>query len=80
MTFRHRVATHRVDGLAHPDNEHDVPVYLLIDCDANELVVFTNPQASGYKASIAHPYGAAVKLPDPVGITLDTDELKNYAT
>ncbi len=27
----------------------------------------------------SHPYGASVELPDPANITLDTEELKNYA-
>jgi hypothetical protein len=28
---------------------------------------------------VSHPWGTPVELPDPVGITLDTEELKDYA-
>ncbi|MEV8329858.1 Uma2 family endonuclease [Streptomyces niveus] len=56
-----------------------IPVYLLVDRDSNELIVYTNPHKGAYKARTTHAYGAAVTLPDPVGITLDTDELKDYA-
>lgn len=56
-----------------------IPVYLRVDRDADELVVYTDPRNGAYKARTTHPYGAAVTLPDPVAITLDTEELKNYA-
>lgn len=56
-----------------------IPVYLLVDRDSNELIVCTDPRNGAYKARTTHAYGATVTLPDPVAITLDTDELKNYA-
>ncbi|WP_381796902.1 Uma2 family endonuclease [Streptomyces niveus] len=56
-----------------------IPVYLLVDRDADELVVYTDPRNGAYKTRTSHPYGADVTLPDPVSLTLDTEELKNYA-
>lgn len=81
ITYRRTVVDRRDrremrDGYAHVD----IPVHLLVDRDAGELVVYTDPRNGAYKASTAHSYGTAVVLPDPVGITLDTEELKNYST
>jgi Uma2 family endonuclease len=57
-----------------------IPVYLLVDRDCCELVVHTNPaQEKGRYLDIHRaPFGEQVVLPDPVGITLDTEILKNY--
>ncbi|MEV7237197.1 Uma2 family endonuclease [Streptomyces sp. NPDC051020] len=56
-----------------------IPVYLLIDRDAEKLVVYTDPHKGEYRSRTSHAYGDTVSLPAPVGITLDTDKLKNYA-
>lgn len=57
-----------------------IPVYLLIDRDICAVVVYSNPdpQRGRYRALIEAPFGEQVTLPDPVGITLDTEILKNY--
>lgn len=55
-----------------------IPVYLLVDRDAEELVVYSEPRRGAYKACTSHPYGDAVKLPEPVSITLETEKLKDY--
>ncbi|GAA3669308.1 Uma2 family endonuclease [Streptomyces iranensis] len=57
-----------------------IPVYLLVDRDACAVIVHTNPDPkSGCYLDIHRaPFGERVDLPDPVGITLDTDILKNY--
>ncbi|MFE5124059.1 Uma2 family endonuclease [Streptomyces sp. NPDC056669] len=57
-----------------------IPVYLLVDRDACAVIVHTNPDPkSGCYLDIHRaPFGERVTLPDPVGITLDTDTLKNY--
>ncbi|WP_046509148.1 Uma2 family endonuclease [Streptomyces odonnellii] len=55
-----------------------IPVYLLIDRDAQELLVYSEPRGGGYESRALYAYGSAVKLPDPVGITLETEELKDY--
>ncbi|GGX78837.1 Uma2 family endonuclease [Streptomyces hiroshimensis] len=56
-----------------------IPVYVLIDREAETVVVYTEPESGTYRIRRTHPYGSTVKLPDPVGITLDTDKLKDYA-
>ncbi|MEU4898530.1 Uma2 family endonuclease [Streptomyces sp. NPDC044780] len=57
-----------------------IPVYLLVDRDACAVIVHTNPdpKSSCYLDIHRAPFGEQVVLPEPVGITLDTDTLKNY--
>ncbi|MGA6155512.1 Uma2 family endonuclease [Stenotrophomonas sp. NPDC087984] len=57
-----------------------IPVYLLVDRDECTLVVHSEPQRGRYRMRRVWTYGEAVELPDPVGITLDTEELKDYAS
>ncbi|MEU9789494.1 Uma2 family endonuclease [Streptomyces sparsogenes] len=58
----------------------DIPVYLLVDRDACALMVHTNPDAKLGRYRDVHEalFGEQVVIPDPVGITLDTDILKAY--
>lgn len=56
-----------------------IPVYLLIDRDTEELVVYSDPREGVYESRTLHPFGATVKLPDPVLITLETEKLKDYS-
>ncbi|MEV0253111.1 Uma2 family endonuclease [Streptomyces sp. NPDC050732] len=55
-----------------------IPVYLLIDRDSDTVTVFSGPLDGDYRRNPAYAYGAAVPLPAPVGITLNTEQLKNY--
>ena len=57
-----------------------IPVYLLVDRDAGAVIVHTNPSPkSGCYLDIHRaPFGEQVVIPEPVGITLDTDVLKSY--
>ncbi|MES4905994.1 MULTISPECIES: Uma2 family endonuclease [unclassified Streptomyces] len=57
-----------------------IPVYLLVDRDACEVIVHTNPDPESGRYRDIHQagFGEQVTLPEPVGITLDTDVLKNY--
>ncbi|MFI7103395.1 Uma2 family endonuclease [Streptomyces sp. NPDC050161] len=55
-----------------------IPAYLLIDRDAGTLTVYSEPLNGTYRTRATHPYGAAVPLPDPLGITLKTEELKDF--
>ncbi|MFD4767597.1 Uma2 family endonuclease [Streptomyces niveus] len=57
----------------------NIPTYLLVDREAAALKVYTDPGHGTYHRRVTHAFGATVTLPDPVAITLDTDELKNYA-
>ncbi|MFK4020910.1 Uma2 family endonuclease [Streptomyces albogriseolus] len=54
-----------------------IPVYLLIDRDDCSVVVFNQPEGGRYRHQEKLPFGASVKLPDPVNITLDTEPLKD---
>jgi Uma2 family endonuclease len=55
-----------------------IPVYLLIDRDTEELVVYSDPREGVYESRTLHAFGSTVKLPDPVLITLETEKLKDY--
>ncbi|WP_304454897.1 Uma2 family endonuclease [Nocardiopsis sp. YSL2] len=55
-----------------------IGVYLLVDRDANAVVVHSRPVAGRYLDRSEHPYGEAVRVPG-VGIVLDTDTLKRFA-
>ncbi|MGY1436971.1 Uma2 family endonuclease [Streptomyces reniochalinae] len=57
-----------------------IPVYLLVDRGAGEVVVHTNPDphTGRYRDLHTASFGEQVALPEPVGIRLDTEVLKNY--
>ncbi|WP_328621115.1 Uma2 family endonuclease [Streptomyces sp. NBC_00354] len=57
----------------------DIPVYLLIDRQSCTVAVHSDPSGGSYRESPSFPYGETVKIPDPVGITLRTEALKDYA-
>ncbi|MFF5566130.1 Uma2 family endonuclease [Streptomyces sp. NPDC012623] len=54
-----------------------IPGHLLVDREAQEVVVYTDPLKGAYKSRTSDQYyGDTVKLPDPVRITLETEKLK----
>ncbi|MFF4603568.1 Uma2 family endonuclease [Streptomyces sp. NPDC001339] len=56
-----------------------IPVYLLVDRDIGAVVIHRNPAPGGcYRDTHLAPFGEVVTLPDPAGITLDTEDLKDY--
>ncbi|MFF4899530.1 Uma2 family endonuclease [Streptomyces sp. NPDC001068] len=57
-----------------------IPLYLLIDRDSCTVTVHSGPdrQIGGYRAVHTAKFGETVVLPDPMGIELDTETLKNY--
>ncbi|MEU5427971.1 Uma2 family endonuclease [Streptomyces olivoreticuli] len=55
-----------------------IPVYLLVDRDECMVTVYSEPRNGKYLSRKSHPYGETVVLPEPVGITLATEELKDY--
>jgi len=57
----------------------DIPVYLLIDRDNNTVTVFSDPKDGRYQQATSYPWGSTVEIPAPVGITLKTEKLKDYA-
>ncbi|PXX65187.1 Uma2 family endonuclease [Nocardia tenerifensis] len=56
-----------------------IPVYLLIDRDAREVIVYSDPSNDRYQQIIMRPFGSALRLPDPVSIILDTEPLVRWA-
>jgi Uma2 family endonuclease len=55
-----------------------IPVYLLVDRDAGAVLVHSEPSPTGYADLHSVRFGSSVVLPDPVGIELDTEVLKEY--
>ncbi|WP_367321750.1 Uma2 family endonuclease [Streptomyces sp. HUAS ZL42] len=73
--------THNRDRVEKPRAyaEAGIPVYLLIDRENLSILVHSDPDPEvGYRNIHTEKLGAEIALPDPVGISLDTDELKQY--
>ncbi|WP_369778486.1 Uma2 family endonuclease [Streptomyces sp. R33] len=58
----------------------NIPVYLLIDRERHSLTVYSEPADGRYGNDPAFAYGEMIEIPAPVGITLDTEALKEFAT
>ncbi|MET9557704.1 Uma2 family endonuclease [Streptomyces sp. NPDC006645] len=73
--------TNRRDRIEKPDGyaAAGIPVYLLVDRDASSLTVHAEPEKGEYRSVTIRPFGAVVEFPAPVGITLATEKLKDYA-
>ncbi|ELP71334.1 Uma2 family endonuclease [Streptomyces turgidiscabies] len=52
----------------------DIPVYLLIDREEGEVLVYSEPSGDDYAKSLKHKLGLTVPLPAPLGFELDTAE------
>ncbi|MEV0600796.1 Uma2 family endonuclease [Streptomyces sp. NPDC050315] len=74
--------THRRDRIDKPRAyaETGIPVYLLIDRDSCEVTVFSEPDGARYERVAIVPFGKEITLSDPVGISLDTEPLKNWVS
>ncbi|GAA3800129.1 Uma2 family endonuclease [Streptomyces coacervatus] len=73
--------THNRDRVEKPRAyaEAGIPVYLLIDRDSLSILVHSDPDPEdGYRDIHVVRLGGKVTLPDPVGIELDTEDLKQY--
>jgi Uma2 family endonuclease len=73
--------THNRDRVEKPRAyaEVGIPVYLLIDRDYLSVVVHSHPDPEdGYRVTHTVKFGEKVTLPAPVGIDLDTEELKRW--
>ncbi|OII61057.1 hypothetical protein BJP40_07360 [Streptomyces sp. CC53] len=57
--------------------ESGIPVYVLIDRDEESITVYCNPVDGKYQSAPCYDYGDQVEIPG-LGITLDTEELKDY--
>ncbi|MFJ4785624.1 Uma2 family endonuclease [Streptomyces sp. NPDC088794] len=73
--------THHLDRVEKPRAyaEAGIPVHLLIDRDKRSVVVHSEPHPDdGYRDLHTVRFGGEVKLPDPVGMVIDTEVLKQY--
>ncbi|MFD0266855.1 Uma2 family endonuclease [Streptomyces sp. NPDC127106] len=72
--------THRRDHVEKPRAyaETGIPVYLLIDRAKCEVSVYSQPNGRRYENVHIVPYGSDIVLPEPVGITLQTEVLKDW--
>lgn len=57
-----------------------IPLYLLIDRGSCTVTVHSSPdrRVGGYRDIRTAKFGEKVAFPDPIGIELDTEILKNY--
>ncbi|GAA0904886.1 Uma2 family endonuclease [Streptomyces thermoalcalitolerans] len=51
-----------------------IPVYLLIDREAGQVVVHSQPEGDKYTSRVAYELSAVVPLPEPLGFDLDTGQ------
>ncbi|WP_433599034.1 Uma2 family endonuclease [Nocardia sp. CA-135953] len=58
--------------------ETGIPIYLLIDRDSAEVVVYSKPENGRYLDVHRYVVGLEVTLPLPVGVTLDTAPLRDW--
>ncbi|MET9961286.1 Uma2 family endonuclease [Streptomyces sp. NPDC006326] len=72
--------THRRDHVEKPRAyaETGIPVYLLIDRATCEISVYSEPEGRRYATVRTVPYGKDVELPEPIGISLQTEVLKDW--
>ncbi|MGA5894636.1 Uma2 family endonuclease [Streptomyces venetus] len=49
-----------------------VPVYLVLDMQEQQAIVYGSPSAKGYELRLSKPFGEKLDIPDPFGCTLDT--------
>lgn len=56
-----------------------IPFYLLVDRDDCTVTLFSDPDPGlGYRNAHKEAFGAKLLIPQPLGIELDTEELKQY--
>ncbi|WP_328360017.1 Uma2 family endonuclease [Streptomyces sp. NBC_00457] len=73
--------TDRRDRQEKPDayGAAGIPFYLLIDRDACAVKLYSDPAPElGYGNCRTVPFGDTLVLPEPLGIELDTEKLKQY--
>ncbi|WP_033326629.1 Uma2 family endonuclease [Streptomyces yerevanensis] len=80
VTSRDRDADQR-DRIDKPEGyaAAGIPVYLLVDRDAASVTVYADPEGGAYRSLTTRAFGSVIELPDPVGITLETEKLKEFA-
>ncbi|MFE7784215.1 Uma2 family endonuclease [Streptomyces nigrescens] len=58
--------------------ETGIPLYLLVDRESRQVLVHSEPDGGRYAVRHSVSYGRRIRLPDPVGITLETERLKDW--
>ncbi|PJJ04381.1 Uma2 family endonuclease [Streptomyces sp. 2333.5] len=58
--------------------ETGIPLYLLVDREACQVSVHSEPDGGRYEVMHTVSYGKSLHLPAPVGITLETEQLKDW--
>ncbi len=56
-----------------------IPLYLLVDRGRRAVTVHEEPEDGEYRSITTRPFRARVEIPAPVGIVLETEELKKFA-
>ncbi|WP_232108233.1 MULTISPECIES: Uma2 family endonuclease [Streptomyces] len=77
----HDSDTHHRDRVAKPSAyaAAGIPAYLLIDRDKRTVTLHREPHPEiGYRTTRKESFGAKLALPEPLGIELDTERLKQY--
>ncbi|MFE0135936.1 Uma2 family endonuclease [Streptomyces sp. NPDC059037] len=68
------VSTKDVDWLDKLDTYgRVVPVYLVLDMQAEEITAFWDPSPKGYRSRTTVPFGEALRVPAPFDFELDTE-------
>ncbi|MGH3319888.1 MAG: Uma2 family endonuclease [Streptosporangiaceae bacterium] len=52
--------------------EAEIPLYLLVDRSAGQVILYSEPGDRDYRADARVPFGSALKLPEPFAFTLHT--------
>ncbi|MEU7054782.1 Uma2 family endonuclease [Streptomyces sp. NPDC046197] len=50
-----------------------IPVYLILDMQEQQAIVYGSPSPKGYEVRFSKPFGEKLPIPEPLGCTLDTD-------
>lgn len=49
-----------------------IPLYMLVDRESAEVVLYSEPRDGRYLADVRVPFGKSLDLPEPLSFTLDT--------
>ncbi|MFB4296002.1 Uma2 family endonuclease [Actinomadura sp. NTSP31] len=52
----------------------NIPLYLLVDREAEKVILFSDTDGKDYRQTNSVPFGKGLALPEPFGIELDTSE------
>ncbi|MFJ9849767.1 Uma2 family endonuclease [Streptomyces sp. NPDC101150] len=58
--------------------EANIPLYLLIDRQECQVSLYSEPDGTRHEDVRTVSYGKSLHLPDPVGITVETEQLKDW--